>query len=180
MVSRHTPVILPFENPCYFDERHASCKVSYAAALAQCSHKGELVIPRRSPQEPHLPAPPSSNPLRVQSRICQHHARVHVPLPRSSASHPRLAPLISLCSHSLRPRRHSSCHLLRSDVSPHTATHTSASITKIQDSSMRSHPRRDRTSVLRVCFSQSPASSFSYCSTVLVLYYTTFALTHLH
>jgi len=127
------------------------CKVSCAAALAQHSHKGELVIPRRSPREPHLPV---SRP--------------------KSLSRPSLAPVKParsvfpiVCIALLPCDSHFPLFPLTPSSSPITASHGLAHAVpglKFQDSTTRSHPRRDLPSVHSVRFRLAPVFSFLYCS----------------
>ena len=79
---------------------------------------------------------------------------------------------ISLCSNLLHPPCPSSPPSIYCPMWPHLPQ---AQYQNPQNSSIWSHPRRDLTSVSCPSLSHSPASSSSYCSTVLVLYYTTFS-----
>jgi len=135
------------------------CKVTCVAALVQHSHEGGIGDTDMIPVRTTSPCVSSSTPVRVKSRL----------LP--------LAVFIFLSSHSLRPPRHLSCQSPHSEVQPRMASPTSGAISKPQGSPTWSHPRRDRTSIPRVCLSHSPACSFSFCSTHSVLYYTTLAFT---
>jgi len=79
---------------------------------------------------------------------------------------------ISLCSNSLCPPCPSSPPLIYRPTQPCLPW---AQYQNPQNSSMWSHPQHNLTSVSCTSLSHSPASSSSYCSTVLVLYYTTFS-----